>query len=433
LLTVLAGAPATRAGSANHEGDLVITWGNTLVIEDTDYTQKGDIYVEDGGKLVVRNASLTMLCDYDGQYAFRVRGGELDMVNVQLASSRTRVDVWVSGNGHVSLSGVTGLAINPWLSGNSSAFFFSSELGCVDVSDGSSVEMRSSVVQYFIRLGVDSPVPVEFSDVAPARYDDTKMPSTATAGEFSLSLKDTYVGGWVVRVGIGADVTVKDSELSQVDMRFADATGRINALQLGLQRDWDSSSLAVRGRASQVRLVNTIVTDGWFMFVSGSINLQISDSAVALSLRERSSVELTKCSVSWFEEVDHEGVVTFSGTTLGDYIQVVETQARWQGDVHVLAGVYVVGWYSSSVTRVYGVRVTNTQGSPVPTARIEVKDESGKVVLVRTTDVQGEAEFGLTFTGENYRDTWTVSVLGYSQGQTVTFLSSTPLALVVSR
>jgi hypothetical protein len=168
------------------------------------------------------------------------------------------------------------------------------------------------------------------------------------------------------------------------------------------------------------------------MLIAGSSRLKILDSDVSLSLREDSSVELERCRVNWFEEFNHYGAVTFSGTTLGDYMQVVETAARWEGDVRILGGTLLAGWYSSSIARTYQVQVTDARGGPMPQARFQVVDATGGVVLQGITDSQGQARVTLTFTSADYRDTWTITVVGYPQTQAIGFLTSTPVTLAVS-
>jgi len=50
-----------------HTGDLIITGTQVFTIENTTYNQYGNVYVQDGGKLLIRNATLNFIQDYHDQ------------------------------------------------------------------------------------------------------------------------------------------------------------------------------------------------------------------------------------------------------------------------------------------------------------------------------------------------------------------------------
>jgi hypothetical protein len=275
---------------------------------------------------------------------------------------------------------------------------------------------------------------VTFRDLRPKHYEKLQIPEADVAGApaFEVTLEDTSVGGWAINVTKpDVDVTIEDSELNYVTMRLANATGKVKGLRAGLQEAWDSRSLPLRGFSSRVRLKNTVLTKGWGVNLGGNQRIEVADcEIVVLTVSGETPLTLVDSVVQWFGVHGHKGSVVFSRSLLNGYVQVVDSQAVWTGDVRFSKARFEGGWDASSIRRVYAVQVIDEQGRPVASARVRVKDAWGSPSRDYIADGDGHVEIELGFTDKTCRSTWTLSLPGYATERAVTFFSATPLVLV---
>jgi len=215
-----------QSATKGRTGDLIVTWGKTEVIENTTYVQRGNIYVEDGGTLILHNVTLAMLTDYDFEYKVYVRGqGRLEATNVQLTSRLTGIEA--RDLAQVSLSQIEGEGLTLWLWGASRATVSDSRVSMLDVGDRARLEMSSSVVEGFLRLQLSPRQVVSLRGLMSGHCDSLLLPSegTGTIG-FSIGLSDTSIASWVVAANSGSRVAIEDSQVGMV-LTLDDVTGRV--------------------------------------------------------------------------------------------------------------------------------------------------------------------------------------------------------------
>jgi hypothetical protein len=431
-ILVLSAAAAAELPSQHHTGDLSVNRGKTVTIEGVDYIQDGNIYVEDGGTLILRDASLTMAGQYSGEHGLYVRGeGKLEMNDVHVSSSYECI-VYLNDHAAASLTRVEGFDLV--LHDNSTANVEYSNLPNVIIGGGAVGALSFSTVSYLVRLEIDTPAAVTLRGLAPQQYENASVPLGVGAGSlhFSLTMRDTYVAGWMVDVAVGAHVTVEDSQLAVMHMDAgANAQGTVTGLKLGLQANWDSASLGVRNFLSRVQLKNTTITDQWGFYVGAGSDLVISDSLVGLNLCGQVHVRLENSAVPWFCMTNSTGDIELNRSPLPSHMVFLDSSASFGGDATASPNT-VLEWSSSSVTRQYTVHVVDSKGHAVPNAPVLVRDTSGTTVLERVTDAVGDVQLGITFTDDTYRSHWAVSIPGHIVGQTLTFLTPSPLRLVVT-
>lgn len=442
LLFLLAGLGALaldvsgQSGAVQHKGDLVIGWGKVVTIENTTHQQEGDIYVEDGGTLIVRNATLRMQMDYEGQYALYVRGeGKLELTNTRMTGpSGYRKDVVISDRAQATLSAVSGDGVHPWLYGEGSLSIRDSTIALVHMEDGTNLEARRSRIQAFIRIRLEARGPVTFRGLVPGQHTSFSIPGPSVSGvvPFRLTLEDCDLGGWVLNIAEpGLDVTIQDSELFHAQIGLHGVSGTVRGLLAGLQSAWDSQSLGLRGLPYRLRLVNTTLTDGWFLNLSNDRPMELADCALsALSVGGETDLRLVNSTVRWLGVSGLQGRIDCAGSAFTDYLQVVDSQVHWAGDARFRTSRFGGGWHDSTIRRTYAVRVVDEAGQPVAGARVRVKDAWGSPSRDYTADKAGQVEIELKFTDETCRSTWTVSLPGCATEQAVTFFSASPVLLV---
>jgi hypothetical protein len=427
-LTVGAESTATQ-----RTGDLVVTWGKTEVIENTTYVQRGNIYVEDGGTLILRNVTLAMQTDYDFQYKVYVRGqGKLEATNVQLVSRLTVIEA--RDLAEVTLSEISGEGLTLWLWGSSTATVSDSTVTMLDVGDTAHLEMSSSTVEGFLRLQLKSRQVLTLRGLVSGHQGNVALPTEQPAGMwFSIRLSDTSVASWVVAANTGSHVTIEDSQVGMV-VALGDATGKIEGLPVGRVADWDSSTLALSGFPTSIHLVNTEIIDAmnnyWYLYTSGDGPIEVDDSNVGLGLNGAANVVVRDSIVTGIGG-SHTGSVTFANTLLQCYANFDGTHSSWKGDVQIAGDIRIGAWNATSIRRTYEVKVVDSQQRPVVGARVRVTDAMGTTAVERVTDSGGTAQFDIVFTDANYRSAWTVTLPDRGVDQLVTFLTSTPLVLVV--
>ncbi|MEI6154280.1 MAG: hypothetical protein WCQ90_09370, partial [Deltaproteobacteria bacterium] len=64
-----------------HCEDLVLTGNQQMVIENTTYTQTGNIFIRDNAKLTIKNATLILNVRYHEEFMIYVTGGSLEVIN----------------------------------------------------------------------------------------------------------------------------------------------------------------------------------------------------------------------------------------------------------------------------------------------------------------------------------------------------------------
>jgi len=417
-----------------HKGDLLVGWGKVVTIENCNYQQEGDIYVEDGGTLVVRDATIRMQMDYDEQYVLRVRGeGKLEIANSRITGSYAN-SIQASDRGQATLSGVPGERLRLWVRGESSFTVSDSTIGMITLDDRARLDVRRSRIESEVRLHPHAEAPLTLSGLAPGHYDDFRLSGGSVAGPvpFQLTLEETDVGAWAVRIAeAGDDVTIENSQLAHIVMLLKDVSGRMEGLRAGLYQEWDSRALGLNRLPYRLRLRNTTLTEGWSPGVmnGGPIELVNCDIAV-LSVTGETDLTFVDSTVLWLGVAGLQGSFSFIRSEIESFYEVEDTQAVWRGDVRFGIKRFGGGWHDSSIRRIYAVQVVDEQGRPVAGARVRVKDAWGSPPRDYIADGDGQVEIELGFTDKTCRSTWTLSLPGYATERAVTFFSATPLVLV---
>ncbi|MEN6368312.1 MAG: hypothetical protein ABFD77_01265 [Thermotogota bacterium] len=417
-----------------HKGDLRIGSGQVMTIENVKYVQEGAIQIEYGGRLIVRHATLELPQEYDGHYPISVRGnGELEIIDAKIGGPEMK-EIHVYDQGRIRFAGVSGDSVHPWLYGQSSATVEDSTLMGVHLAGSGQLVLRRSTVEIYIRIDVDARTPIVFRGLEAKYYDTLELPGADVAGAapFRLTLDDTSVGGWAVKISQpNQDVTVEDSTLQYVEMKLDGVTGSIQGLRTGPQADWDSRELRLEGLVSRLRLQNTTLTTGWSVNLCGDQPIEFANCEVGiLAVMDRVQLSLVDCTVRWMVEDNHAGSITFRRTWLSDYIYVGNSQAAWRGDVRFAKDYFEGGWNNSTIRRTHEVRVVDAQGKPVAGARVKVQEPGGGASREYTTDSEGRVEVEIKFTDKTCLSSWTFSLPGHTGQQAVMFFTATPIVLI---
>jgi len=85
VLIFAVGKPASA--DTTHDGDIVLTGDEVLVIENTTYTQKGNIFIRDNAQLIIQNATLILDVSFHEEFIMSIGGGTLEVINSTINTS----------------------------------------------------------------------------------------------------------------------------------------------------------------------------------------------------------------------------------------------------------------------------------------------------------------------------------------------------------
>jgi hypothetical protein len=192
--------------------DLVVS-GETLVI-DSPRTVDGEVIVEDGGTLVIRDTELTLQLDFDEEHHIDFAGGsKLVVENAKISS--TGGQYWIelyAVDGVSPTMEVTG--DDSWITNHSGIRPFDDTTITVTGGDVEELQVRDRTV---VALSNAATYPVFFFDGINAdipRLDtgESITNTITTAGGWSFSLTDANVEGYQIDLMNGARVSLADGD-----------------------------------------------------------------------------------------------------------------------------------------------------------------------------------------------------------------------------
>lgn len=134
------------------------------------------------------------------------------------------------------------------------------------------------------------------------------------------------------------------------------------------------------------------------------------------------------------------GVLDLDKATLGvvDRYSVIVVYASnffmYGSIIFIESGELTVQWDNSTIIRNYDVLCLDQNNDPIQNANIELYAPNETLIWNGTSDEQGMVNFNITFTNDNYNDTWILNVTKEERNGTkeIRLLSSTPVILKLS-
>jgi len=440
LLSLFLGITVCGLGAERvvHEGDLVVGVGETLVIENVTYEQRGDIRVEATGHLAVRNATLEIPQGYCDQYGIRVKDQgvlELQRSTVSAPPSGVRVDSY--GTSRVLVSGTNGgWHLTLWVWEDSELVVSDSEIGTVDLGDRAAVSLSASVVDGFIRLNLSQGCAMTVADLRKGHLDAWSTRTDASGSvPFSLTIADCDIGGWGVIVCEPASVEVLDSELEGIEIGLHDTAGWIRDLsQAAHYVSWQLARSDFTGPTPAVRLLNVSILSAFGLMLGDNCSVRIDDSNVALTLVGRNlDVALSASTCTWLGSHSSSGRFRFTDCVVRNYVKFYDSSLHWSGSVAIARDIEVGAWVNSTVRRVYDLQVSDRAGRAVVGAELTLRSPSAgrRVLSTDKTDQKGHAELTVPFTAEDWQREFPVLDASGRALATLRFLGPASLELQV--
>lgn len=436
-----------------HEGDLVIRPGETQLIENTKFFQKGNVYVRDRATLIIRGSEFMMArgaVPTVHVYIFVDPLGKLFIENSRIYPPAGRgtegglVCVWNRGEVRMTDSPTQIHYFD--MSARARFTMVNSEMvstlgGLLQVTGGETRVTDSRLGALALRVpagahlnvtGLHSGIYFESWDVREmipdADYNLVLERTTILKDDFTGELKHgPYERGWIFFLDPDAHVRISDSELRKVFLEVRNDTAAFQNLRVGVP-----SSLAYR----DILLTNVVVMGQWPFTIENS-NVTITNSDyLFLQPTGYSTVRLINSHMVEFIPRDFFGTMIFENglwTTAGEIIEGVP--------YHSMANDFVIKgslrmerlreslqWKSARVTREFDVIATDEQGHPMGGVMIKV---GGHVYI---TNSAGKTKFNMIFNETNYNRPTAVEVWrmgNFVTQQEVDFFTETPIRIVV--
>jgi hypothetical protein len=409
-----------------YDGDLIIDGYDEFVIENCTRVQKGNIYVKDYGKLTVRNAELRTDQTHPHQYEFVVKDyGTLAIEKGGLSTGSRGVSVGASARLEIDSS-----EISSWIWGGdtSELTITRSTIAGLRISEYSQATIFDSTVGFL------QPVFDEYSigavdSIRPGTYAYWSIHKNETLNvPFDLTLVNSSVNCWGLRLCYESEITVSESEIEWVELVFGwhwkegGSSGHLKDLVPSFYGNLDVGFNSLK--KTDVK--------SWFVDLFKDTSVSVENCVLSLiTLHENAECWLTNSQVGGLAVLNFLGTVRFNKASV-ERIDMYDSSLTIQGDVE-LEGAVIEEWLSSDVTRDYDLTVVDSHQQLVSEASLTLDSKDGAVIWNGTTDSQGRANFDLTFTDNNYTDTLGLEVVkgNLFDTQNVSLLSDTPIVLTV--
>jgi len=432
----------------HHYGDLVIEGTETMIMENTQYLQGGNIYVNNEARLVIRNSHLMI---GRGEvptvhvYIFVGPTAELEIENSSIFPFPGSGLVCVVNHGTASImDSPTSIHYFNMFEGAQLTMTNSEMIyeigGLLQVDGGNTTLINSTIGALALRVpadahlnisGLKSGVYFESWDV----HDMIPEADYTLVLEKTYILKDNFTGelehgpyerGWLFFLDPDAHVRVSDSELRKVFIDLVDDNVSFENLRIGIPSDL---------RYRDIELENITMMGQWpFTITDSNVTVNNSDYLFLQPIGQ-STVSLINSHICEFIPRDFFGSMVFensSWTVAGEIIGGVPYHSMENN--FTIKGSLKIGqrlregllWKDAQVTREYNVIVREENGSPVEGASIKI---DGKTFV---SDDNGRAEFSLIFNESNYIEPKKLEVLegeNLIMEKEIDFFTETPIII----
>ncbi|MDO9228938.1 MAG: CFI-box-CTERM domain-containing protein [Syntrophales bacterium] len=459
--------------SVLYAGDIVLTGNDVMTVENTTYTQTGNIYVKDNAKLTIRDATLIVNIRYHEEFDIIVSDNAvLEIIN---STVKTSIDgeiqrIILRGTSNLTFHGSNlseGLAYFSFGAEGGGNFSGVATLSNSNIDNISLLFTPQSPCTINVSDSVCENITLRFGDNYKGGFADLKpglFPSwTYTQNNYNILFKNTQIDRFVAACDGACQIVMRNSEFHQfaptspsaaIQMTAIDS--KINQIPLhgltniqasfwglktGHYDNWllSDHSTVTKGELPILNLQNTEITDWWVVSAFGNSEIMIDDSIFEFRVYFNNSfTKITNSSIisRFMLYGATNSTVEFDNTTIENIdVYVPPISVTIKGNLTFSTSAKLLNWYTpSTVTRTYPVTIMGDVGSNPPIASLSLYDKAGTLVWSGQTDARGKANFDIAFTDSNYSDTWNLetSFQGKKETKAIKLLTSTPIALDVT-
>jgi hypothetical protein len=426
--------------NSEHKKDIILSGGEILVLENGKFEQLGNIYLKDGSKLIIRNATLQITRYkseewHAGIYPADYSSLEIDN-SILLPGNDTGFVIEARGVSDVSMrNSPTDIHLFT-MEDNASAEVENSEIlsdigGAVGASNRGVVKVKNSKIGGVL-IDVPPNAALTAEGLTTGFYKDWSLQKNLLVSGINsnIILENTELvpdnlepGGfersWTFLIhsttDISANVSIKNSNVRRIVIVLHDEDAEFRNFFLRKPSNFNYRN---------IKLENVTVSGQWGIFINGLSDVVIRDSdGIFTIIYDHSNLTLINTSINEFGLHNFRGEVIFKNSTWVAPPIIMENndfiiKGNVRIDPHLISG---TRWENSNVTKFYDVL-----GEREAKITLE-KDE--KVVWSGETNKNGEAEFSIKFNDNNFRDKWFLKD-NFGNSIEVGFFSETPIKLL---
>ena len=418
--------------SREHHGDLIIEGDEVFIISDETFCIDGNITIEANAHLIIRNA--TLIAGAMGWTGLSVhQTAKLDLSDVVVESHGNGLWIDVCDNAEVNIQALSlsegthvGVSASPY----SHVMIANSTLSEATVEEGAALRIRGSTVRQ-LDMVFAGPSGVIIEGLTTAYYDSQEFVLNQSGSSY-LSLQETNVGAWTIEVAAAGNVTIKDSTLARASFSFGSVSGEISGLRPGHYDIWSLKNEGKPNCALNLQLINTNVSESWWIDFTGRTNVCLSNSTIHRIRVYNTYAELAfhDLDLGNLEMQDVIGQISFEQVSIFEAVRFANTMLTAEGNVSFSPNCYIDEWQNSTILRTYRVSVEDETGTSSMGTLLALELPSGKRLSV-TTDDNGLASFSVSFDDSDYAEDWTLTATLGDQSVVcpISFMSSSPITI----
>ena len=479
------------AGGETQTGDIVVGESETRTIENESFILEGNIIINSGGTLTIRNSDITVNSHYKNQYWVYVYSNATLLVENSILregpvsglahmgsfggiSDFRQGETLISPEGQaaqVILRNTTSeLRIGP--GPDSTVTLDSSYLSILAWRSFPSVRttvMSSNINVVHMWLYGETEENVELSGISGGENQSTHLSVEGAV----LDIENTSVGSYSVALWVAygdtkckKNLTVKNSALYEIFAVFPIGSYvRLWNMAPGSFENWNIyDSMEGNGVPWNLNLINTTITkwkldfhgvteienSNFHLDTWGNASVTVRNSTVILHHTRGGRVKfvntLISCrpdlpaSMRFLYQPDTTGpnpsyVYEFENSTLGPYAELDLTDdnihCTFKGELSVQISSDQVHWFGGTVKREFPAVVWKENNGPLANIQLTLLGPDNVQVWSGQTNENGRTTFELTFSKDNYMEEFTLNAAVENENLTtrVKFLTSTPILL----
>jgi hypothetical protein len=453
----------TYENVTTHEGDLIIDGYKTVAIENCTFYVTRSIYVQNYGKLNIKNSRLVM----EPHYKDDVEVSVSDFATLEVENSTLTFASYLGGippNIHVRSSQArlhmrnTMCQLRVWgLDGRlqmerswlDSLYWWSSDVELIDSTvDG------ETTLQYGDGKQGDS----FLQGLRPNQVQNVSF----ECGGKRFQIRNSKVGEWSIDIwsDYHDELVIRDSEIFTIWPNFKDNM-EIVGIKPGFYEHWNVFE-HVKGHTTwNLTLINTQVDLRWKVILEENV-ASIRDSILQLNVFNTKRIIVENCHVEILDARGSEYLKFTNCTIVGPHFDglpywtgkfIVEFENSivtvkegdlpfeiacincfFRGEVKFVdMSITRVNFQKGTLVREYPTVIKDAYANPVANATVILKSKNGTSVWNGMTDVVGRAYFNVTFNNTNYMENWILTVVSnrWNASREIGFLTNTPVEIML--
>lgn len=462
LVIVVGGHSARPQDTVRHQGNLIIDGDEVFTIEGITYCQRGNIYVRDSAKLVIKGGVLLLDQRYHYEYEIRLDGHSTLIMENSSIDSEYQFVIRLSDNSNGQIERSNIAAINTiTLNRNSSLHVSSSILGTLvleqwgpgtEPADFVTLIVESSSILHGIELVVAFSPTMVLRSLASGQYDDWDLTRDNEAHNLPMNVRliDTNVRSWNFEFGGTANITFEDCDIGHLRARglsditvtnsTVDLLGlyfdhnqivEVRGLKPGHLTDWTLRNLSENLTTRQSFVLENTQVNGWEIINEDSV-LTIVDSEIDVLWTASGETTIRNSLIGTFF-LHHGGTEVFEDAIVQSVDIFAHTRDQLSGTARFLDKELHGPWHDSIIPREFPVIVQTASGSPVPNVHLELFSSQGELIWSGKSDSGGKATFEIVFDDDNHDEAWTLRAPALGIARVVRFLTDTPIVIEQAR